>query len=209
MLRKTIALDFDDVLYDAEVVARTLIENNIEPSTVKTWEMTEVPAEVVKIIKGRFHDPAFMCDPEEMIPEAVQAAKKIAKLGYRVIVISSRAPEVSEQTKVLVKQMIPEVDEVFLVGIGGDKVAILKEQEAILLIDDGPHNIEAAMEAGITCTLISNKRTRHNHKLAKRLRRRNAVRLVAPSLATVAAWLSAMKRPLVTDYEVRHALESK
>jgi 5'(3')-deoxyribonucleotidase len=205
--KKTIAIDFDDVLYDAEVVARSLIEHGIAPESVKTWEMTEVPPEVVSIIRARFHDPAYMCDPAGMIPEAVKAVKRIAWLGYRVIVISSRAADIAEQTKEIVKKLMPCVDEVFIVGLGGDKTKIMKEQEVVLLIDDGPHNIEAAMKAGIPCTLISNIRTNHNKKLAKKLKRRKASRLVAPSLATVAAWLESMTRNTLTDYEVRKSLE--
>ena len=194
------------MLYDADVVARTLEECGIDPSEVVSWDLHEATPEAVALIKARFHEPAYMCDEEALIPESVAAIRRLAHMGYRVIIVTSRAAELEDSTRALVKKYMPDVSEVYLVGLGGSKVDVLKEQQAQLLIDDGPHNVEAAMEAGIPCTLISNIRTAHNHKLARKLRRRVGTRLVAASLSVVVSWFERRK-PTVTDYEVRHSME--
>jgi 5'(3')-deoxyribonucleotidase len=205
MKKGTIALDFDDVLYDADVVSRALVEHGIDPDTVRSWEMKEVPPDIVKIIRERFHKPEYMCDPEGLIPESLVAVRRLARLGYRLIVVTCRAHEIADETRALIAKFCPDVSEVFVIGLGGNKVATLKAQEAILLIDDGPHNIEAVDEVGIPFVLISNRKTTYNHKLAKRLRRRVGTGLVAASLSVVVSWFQRRK-PTITDYEVREQI---
>ncbi len=190
----TIAFDLDDVLYSYDVISRTLEEHGVDPASVTTWEMTEAPQNVVNIIRERFRDAKYMCNPVGLMPDAILAIKKIIKLGYRCIVVSSRAPEIASQTRIMIKKVLPDISGIFLVGIGGSKVEILKRQCCHLLIDDGPHNIQDAMAAGINCILISNRKTLHNHQFADQLRQTNRKKTIAPSLTVIANWLAAADR---------------
>lgn len=155
-----VALDIDDTLFKNTVLRDVLNEHDF--TGTYSWDLHEIPENVLSIVRSRFADPMYMCTvkPFDGNPEVI---KDMHSKGFELYAVTSRLESVHAQTRDMIKEHFPEIRDVYF---GNEtKRDILIDQGFNMLIDDSPKYIKEIMDTDIQKILISNSHTPYNFDL--------------------------------------------
>ncbi|MDR1826289.1 MAG: hypothetical protein LBQ49_01195 [Rickettsiales bacterium] len=165
MQRPVITFDLDDVVFlSGAPVAEFLRARGFEPDYGDfnyKWLPPEVHKELYKFFVGPEYYGAPLTSPNA--PAYIGALRK----DYDVRFVTARPEKCRDLTVAQFTKggiYVDRADITFL-GIGADKIAVLKEINPKLHIDDGARIIELCVENGINHLMISNEYTGWNHYL--------------------------------------------
>ena len=163
---KTICVDLDNVLFEADVNKDTIKEFGLD--TIQyTWDLLEIPEYCRTEIQKRFKLPKYMCNlrPCEF---AINKVNYWINQGYEIICLTARALEIENETKEMVKKHFPNIKETIVVN--GSKLEKLKEIKPVLFIDDGPKYVMESIKLGYNTIMISNQHTLYNHYIRDKVK---------------------------------------
>jgi len=161
-----IVVDLDNTLVDLPVVEDVSREMglNYKSSDVVSWGYLEFPEEFRKRIYEKFADSEYMCTLK-MYPWVENTLKLCRELEIGVIIATRRNPEIKDRSLKFMNEMFLErrLADRTIFTTNPDKNDIIKHFWAGYLIDDNPHTVDAALDAGHGAVLISNKDTKYNY----------------------------------------------
>lgn len=160
-----IGFDLDNTLIDLDVNKELIKRFNYHSvkSDVNDWDYSNFPEHMRTEIFKLFKDESFMCG-ETIIPfPNIQNKIKELSKKHNVVLITARAPNLTEGTIEIVNKYFPEIKDINLVGFNMSKKNLFIEKELDLWIDDSPHGIKDSLELDIKTYLVSNEHTRYNH----------------------------------------------
>lgn len=153
----TIALDLDDTLVDTTSVLLDWIEARLgfrlPEEKLVTYELGATPRETDALVA------AFHADRMDLriraVEGAAEACRQLGEAGFRLVVVTSRRPDISSHTADLVDRLFPDVfAEIHAIGYTADKAAVLRNLEAGVFIDDHFRHVERAAAAGVPSILF-------------------------------------------------------
>jgi uncharacterized HAD superfamily protein len=159
ILPYTIIVDIDGVLYNADPVWRELFMSmkgvHITAADISTWDFFRGKvsgADFAEIIRVGLHSDAGILSRKPY----VGAAKTITNWRFRgakIVIVSERAASTSLATRQwLDKNGIP-YDEL-VCDLPMDKVAIIFDKRAHLVIEDKPDTIIRVLESGMSAAVV-------------------------------------------------------
>ncbi len=162
-----ICCDLDSVLVipPAIEIASEDLGYDYNETHVSHFDLAMFPEDMRQRVFRYYTDPVIMCEKVRIIEGAQDKIKQWKSEGHKIYVITARDHSLYDQTWEMVYKNFPEMDDVFLVGVLGNKNPALEELSCDLFIDDSPSNVTNAIEIGIKSILISNKYTKYNHQL--------------------------------------------
>lgn len=158
-----LAIDLDHVLVDLHVVEKASGQSFTQKDVV-SWGYSEFPAAVQLRIWQLLRDTSFMmeyCFPKAGIQDKLDS---LNRAGHVTAIVTSRFPEVQDETRSFVRTYIPQIGGNVFFSNGVDKLDILKSIKADYYIDDNPACMAEAFYHGISCVLVSNEETKYNHE---------------------------------------------
>lgn len=167
-----IAFDMDDTLVYTGVVkeANKKFKNKFKKftdTTKRDWKFSNFPEELRQEIFKLFNIPEFMCGKAKPIDGAKRLIKKLKQDGHNLIIITARVSKIRKATRLLVKEMFPEISKVIFVGIDSSKKDMMLKHKIDFWIDDAPHEVINASYLGIPSFLIQNDYTPYNLHIKK------------------------------------------
>lgn len=170
MTRKNIFLDLDNVLVVSNFVDLASKEagHDLKEEDITTWDFANFPENVRQLIFKYFNNPTVMCDTVKVVEGTVDWIKKY-KSENDIYIITARNEQIAPDTLVMLDR-IYDLKNIKKVIFERDKVKIMKDFNDVLFVDDSPHNIMSAQEAGIYSVMISNKYTKYNHYMRDKVR---------------------------------------
>jgi len=88
--------------------------------------------------------------------------------GHKTLIVTARPESLKVCTKKLIERKLGAVHKIILVGWGSDKEEVFRNEKVNVVVDDGPHCINAALRVGVPIIyMISNKYTKYNWDLRK------------------------------------------
>ena len=161
-----IGLDLDSTLIKLPCIelASKELGFDFDETHVEDWQFKKVFPEILRHrVFEMFADPKVMCDKVTPIDGTQNKIKEWCNKGHRLTIITSRIDSLQYKTVEMINKFYPEIEKVTFVGFNQSKKEALIENKIQLFVDDGPHNIEVAMEIpNLVCILLSNKYTRYN-----------------------------------------------
>jgi len=92
--------------------------------------------------------------------------KEWKKQGHKTLIVTARPESLRECTTRLIERKFEAAYRVVLVGWGSDKEEVFRNEKVDIVIDDGPHCINAALRVGVPIIyMICNKYTKYNWHL--------------------------------------------
>lgn len=160
-----VALDVDDTLFKNTVIHDALVEFDFHGTY--SWDLHEIPPDILAIIKQRFAEPSYMCSLEPF-DGTQQVITAMNNSGMELHAVTSRLPSVHDETKTMISKVFPEIQSVFF---GSDsKRTILMDNKFDMLIDDSPKYLEEVVDLDIKKILISNKYTPYNFEFKNKFK---------------------------------------
>jgi hypothetical protein len=162
-----IAVDLDNVLKPLPVLAAAYRAAGVHRTPVLfPWSIAEHSAEVQDAFAEKVRDPEYMNrhSPYDQTPETLM---DWVAAGHDVEIVTSRFPILRESTEAYCSRFFPGIP-VRLVPFGADKGYNATDGSPLydMVLDDAPHNILRAVEAGVSLVvLVSRDDTPYNHWL--------------------------------------------
>jgi 5'(3')-deoxyribonucleotidase len=126
------------------------------------WDMEFFPQEIRSRVKELWVDPEYMTSLV-MYPGTDKFLEHIQKdLGHTVSVVTARAHHLKDCSESMIHERFGSHIPVHVVGMGVDKVSLLKQNQCDLWVDDSPAQVMKTLEAGIPTILITNDNTKYN-----------------------------------------------
>lgn len=159
-----IFIDLDQTLFYNDIIMDTIEELNLSftREDVDDWEMSRLPKCCIDIILQKWKDPNYMCNPQyvKLINGVYDQLSYWKYLCHDLYCITSRDSIIANETKEMIKTMLPQISETIVVN--GSKLEALQQHKPDLLIDDCHYHIMDAMKLGIKGIMISNRFTPYN-----------------------------------------------
>lgn len=159
-----VGCDLDSTLVDlSSSINKINIElgYNYKASDLLDWYLQCFPEDYRRRCFELYSDDNFMCSLKP-INGAQQKIRLWKSMGYKIVIITARHPELKHGTLKMVKELFPEVDETILVGHNIPKKDYMIAKKIKYWIDDAPHGVLESINLDITSFLISNNETKYN-----------------------------------------------
>lgn len=165
---QVIAVDFDDVIFDCNATLaeyhNATYETNYAPADMTSWQLEdtwgctldEAVRRVGEYLKTEFHNQA------PLIEGASEGLKELKRLGYRIVLVTSRADDVRPQTEAWIARNIEgSFDEMHFINHFDastprfwSKADVCREIGAGVLLEDAVHHSENVAGSGILVLLF-------------------------------------------------------
>ena len=158
----TIIVDVDGTLYDADPVWCSLFWDmkgvRISLADVTTWNFYKghvSGADFAEIIRDGLHSRAGILS-RKPYPGAAKVIADWRARGAKIVIVSERAASALAPTKQWLDKCGIAYDEL-MCDLPMDKVAVIFDKRAHLVIDDKPDTILRVLEAGVSVALVDHR----------------------------------------------------